>query len=43
LARQGWAGDKSGRFEHPVWSAPVATDMRTSETLACQNIFSAAG
>jgi hypothetical protein len=35
-------GRADGLFEHSVWSAPVATDMRTNETLARHNIFPAA-
>src|SRR5215510_792820 len=36
------ADSLNSRFEHPVWSAPVATDMRTSETLTYHSIFPAA-
>jgi hypothetical protein len=33
-ARQGWAGEKSGLFEHPAESWPVVPDMRTIEIQA---------
>src|SRR5712692_1062759 len=32
-----------GLFEHPAWRAPVVTDVRTSEVLACPPSCSAAG
>ena len=28
-ARQGWAGEKSGLFEHPAWYSPIALDTQT--------------
>ena len=31
LARRGWAGEKSGHFEHPAQSSPVVLDLRTIE------------
>jgi hypothetical protein len=39
-ARQGWAGEKSGHFEHPAWYSHAVTGVRTSEVLACHNSFS---
>src|SRR5690242_8637615 len=39
-ARQGWAGEKSGLFEHPAWYFPVTLDMRISEGPACLQNFS---
>ena len=42
LARQGWAGEKSGLFEHPAWCSPIVPDVRTIEVLACQHDFSVA-
>jgi hypothetical protein len=33
-ARQGWAGEKSGLFEHPAWCSSVVPDVRTSGVLA---------
>jgi len=41
-AASGWAGEKPGLFEHPVWCLPVIPDVLTSGVLACPNIFSAA-
>jgi hypothetical protein len=41
-SRQGWAGEKSGLFEHPVWHIPVVSDVCASEVLACHNSFFAA-
>ena len=41
-SRQGWAGEKSGLFEHPVWHIPVVLDVCASEVLACHNSFFAA-
>jgi hypothetical protein len=41
-ARQGWAGEKSGLVEHPVWHIPVVSNVCTSEVLACHNTFSGA-
>ena len=29
-ARQGWAGEKSGLFEHPAWCFPVVLDVSGS-------------
>ncbi len=40
LACQGWAGEKSGLFEHPAWCSPVILDMRISEVPACLQSFS---
>jgi len=40
-ARQGWAGEKSGLFEHPAWCTPVALDVRAIEYPPCHNSFSA--
>jgi hypothetical protein len=31
LGRRGWAGEKSGLFEHPAWCTPVILDVQTSE------------
>jgi hypothetical protein len=42
LARQGWAGEKSGHFEHPARCFSVVPDVRTSEALARQQNFSTA-
>jgi hypothetical protein len=39
LARRGWAGEKSGLFEHPAGGGAVARHMRTIKVLACQNCF----
>src|ERR1700675_2958525 len=41
-ARQGWAGEKSGLFEHPAWRTPVIPDVQTSEIPACPQSFSVA-
>jgi hypothetical protein len=41
-ARQGWAGEKSGLFEHPAWWTPDVLDVRTSEFPPCRNSFSTA-
>src|SRR4249920_3579970 len=41
-ACQGWAGEKSGLFEHPAWCSPVVLDMRISEVPACLQSFSEA-
>ena len=38
LARQGWAGETSGLFEHPARGSPIAIDMRTVEP--CHTSFS---
>jgi hypothetical protein len=38
-ARQGWAGEKSGLFEHPGWYSPAVPDVTTSEVLACPPSF----
>jgi hypothetical protein len=42
LARRGWAGEKSGFFEHPVWCSPVIPDVQISEIPACSQSFFAA-
>ena len=39
LARHGWAGEKSGLFEHPTWWTPVIPDVQTSEIPACHKVF----
>jgi hypothetical protein len=31
LARQGWAGEKSGLFEHPACGFPVVLDVQAIE------------
>jgi hypothetical protein len=36
-ARRGWAGEKSGLFEHPVRCSPVVLDERTIEFSPCHN------
>ena len=41
LARQGWAGEKSGLFEHPARGSPVVLDVQTIEFQQCHNSFSA--
>ena len=41
-AHRGWAGEKSGLFEHPARCSPVVLDVRTSEVLAHQNSFPSA-
>jgi len=41
LARRGWAGEKSGHFEHPAQSSPVVLDVRTIEFKPWNNNFSA--
>ena len=41
-ARQGWAGEKSGLFEHLAWCTPAIPDLQTSEIPAYQQNFSAA-
>ena len=41
-ARLGWAGEKSGLFEHPAWRTPVIQHVQTSESPACPQSFSAA-
>ena len=42
LARRGWAGEKSGLFEHPAWCTPGIPDVQTSEVQPCPQSFSAA-
>ncbi len=42
LARQGWVGEKSGLFEHPVEYHPIGSDVQKLEVLAYPNSFSAA-
>ena len=42
LALRGWAGGKSGLFEHPAWCTPVIPDVQTSEISAYPQSFSAA-
>ena len=39
-ARQGWAGEKSGLFEHLAGLYPNFLNMRTAEWQACHNGFS---
>ena len=41
LARRGWAGEKSGHFEHPAQSSSVVLDVRTIEFKPLNNNFSA--
>jgi hypothetical protein len=41
LARRGWAGEKSGLFEHPARCSPVVLDVRAIEFSPCHNSFSA--
>jgi hypothetical protein len=41
-ARQGWAGEKSGLFEHPAWYSLLRQDVQTSEVLVCPHSCSAA-
>jgi hypothetical protein len=38
-ARRGWAGEKSGLFEHPARCFPIVLDVRTSEVLAFPHRF----
>jgi hypothetical protein len=40
LARRGWAGEKSGLFEHPARGSPVVLDVRAIEFPPCHNSFS---
>ena len=42
LARQGWAGETSGLFEHPARSCPVAPDTQTIGFPPDWHCFSAA-
>ena len=37
--RQGWAGEKSGLFEHPPQRSPIVLDVRTIEFPLCRNSF----
>ena len=39
--RQGWAGEKSGLFEHSARGSPVVLDVRAIEFPPCHNSFSA--
>ena len=39
---RGWAGEKSGLFEHLAKCAPVVPDVQTYETPVCPPSFSAA-
>ena len=41
-ARRGWAGEKSGLFEHPAWCTPVIQDVWTSEISVCPSSCSVA-
>jgi hypothetical protein len=41
-ARQGWAGEKSGLFEHPARGSSDVLDVRAIEFPLCHNSFSAA-
>ena len=36
-ARQGWAGEKPGLFEHPARCSPVVLDERDIEFSPCHN------
>ncbi len=38
--RQGWAGEKSGLFEHPARCSPVVPGMPATEFPPCHNSFS---
>jgi hypothetical protein len=38
-ACQGWAGEKSGLFEHPATRSPVVLDVRIITFLPCHNSF----
>ena len=40
--RQGWAGEKSGHFEHPARCFPVVLYVRAIEFPPCHNSFSTA-
>ncbi len=40
-ARRGWAGVKSGLFEHPAHSSLVVLDVQAIEFPPCHNSFSA--
>ena len=40
-ARWGWAGKKSGLFEHPARGSPVVLDVRAIEFPPCHNSFAA--
>jgi hypothetical protein len=42
LARQGWAGEKSGLFEHPAGVFSSGAHVRTIDVLAYQHSFSLA-
>ena len=42
LARRGWAGEKSGLFEHPAWCTPGIPDVQTREVPVYPQNFSAA-
>ena len=43
MARQGWAGEKSGLFEHPEWCATVVPDVQADETpVRTQSFFGVA-
>ena len=37
---QGWAGEKSGLFEHPAQCSSVVLDMQTIEVQQCHKNFS---
>ena len=41
-ARRGWAGEKSGHFEHPARFTPVTQDLQTGEIQAYSLSFSVA-
>ena len=36
LARQGWAGEMSGLFEHPAWGAPVVLNVQVIKSYRAQ-------
>ncbi len=40
-ARQGWAGEKSGLFDHPARGSSVGLDVWAVEFPPCHNSFSA--
>jgi hypothetical protein len=41
LARQGWAGEKSGLFHHPARGSFVGLDVWAVESPPCHDSFSA--
>jgi hypothetical protein len=38
-ARQGWAGEKSGHFEHPASSLPIVSELWVSEVPVYRQSF----